>query len=915
MNKYIVCCLLISTLSITLNSNILGQVIVKGQVVDADNGEPLVGATILTIGADQGNITDSEGKFSLLVAPNSSISIKYLGYKDLKKTVPATDLLDLGVVMMETDEYSLDDVTITSSIAISRKTPVALSSINNSYIEEKIGMQDFPEILKATPGVYATRKGGGFGDSELRLRGFKSENIAVMVNGVPVNDMEWGGIYWSNWAGLIDVSRSVQVQRGLGASKVSAPSVGGSVNIITNTIDAKKGGFISYGMGNHGYNKVVFKVSTGLMKNGWALTLLGGRTWGEGYVQGTEFNSYNYFINVAKRINDSHQLSLTAFGAPQWHNQRNKNDGLTMDGWQQVKKFMGDDRPYTYNPTYGYGINGERKTSSKNEYHKPQISLNHLWQINEKSNLSTALYVSIGRGYGYSGQGFSSAYRNKWYGASYGTLNTELRHPDGTFAYDEIYEINAASTDGALMAMSKSVNSHNWYGLLSTYSTKIGKNFDFYGGIDFRYYKGIHTNELIDLYGADYFLDSSSRGSVLPENNSAATEGDAFVNKEMRVGDIVYRDYDGYIAQEGVFAQAEYKLEKLNAFISGSLSNFSYWRYDRFYYDKDHARSKTENFLGYNIKGGANYNLTDNHNIFANVGYISRAPFYSGGVFLSGQVSNITNPEAINEKIFSIELGYGLHNKFIDIKLNAYHTKWMDKTMTKGIEVKSNNVYIDQISLNMAGVDAVHQGIELDFIAKPFNWLDITGMVSLGDWNWKGNSTGYFYDSGGQPVKSYGRNPETGNTEIVHASGIQADDHAYMTVDLDGVNVGGSAQTTASLGIKIKPIEGLYFGADYLLYARNYSDWNFSSYDLVLNGTKEYETPWRIPSAGVVDLHAGYSFKIGGLDASVSGNIFNLLDKEYIVDANDGTDHDKATAYGIFYGFGRTGSVKLKITF
>ncbi len=915
MKKYIACFLLALTISVVSTGAVLSQVIVKGQVLDASDDTPLSGAVVLVLGSGQSGTTDAEGLFSLPVAPNSSIIIRHLGYKEQKKTIPATNAVDLGVIMMEIDEYSLDDVTITSSIAIARKTPVALSSINSAYIEEKIGMQDFPEILKTTPGIYSTRKGGGFGDSELRLRGFKSENIAVMVNGVPMNDMEWGGVYWSNWAGLVDVSRSVQVQRGLGASKVSAPSVGGSVNIITNTIDVKKGGFVSYEMGDHGYNKVTFKVSTGLTGEGWALTLLGGRTWGDGYIQGTEFNSYNYFINIAKRISSRHQLSLTAFGAPQWHNQRNKNDGLTIDGWQQVKKYMGEGSAFQYNPTYGYGINGERKTSSKNAYHKPQISLNHLWQINDISNLSTALYVSLGRGYGYSGQGYNSEYKNRWYGSSYGALSTQLRNPDGTFAYDEIYGINAASTTGSLMAMSNSVNDHNWYGILSTYSTKIGKNIDFYGGIDFRYYKGIHTNELTDLYGADYFIDSFSRRNVLPENNSAAAAGDVYVNEQLTTGDIVYRDYDGYVVQEGLFAQAEYNLDKLSAFVSGSLSNFTYWRYDRFYYDKDHARSGTENFPGFTVKGGANYNLTENHNFFANIGYISRAPFFSGGVFLSAQVSNMTNPDAVNEKVFSMELGYGFQNSFVDVRLNAYRTKWMDKTLTKGIDVKDNNVYIDQISLNMTGINAIHQGVELDFRAKPLGWLEITGMVSLGDWQWTGNATGYFYDSGGQPVKSYGKNAETGKTEIVHASGIQAADHAYMTVDLDDVKVGGSAQTTAALGFKIKPLKGLYFGADYLLYARNYSDWSFNPSDLVPNGSKKYESPWEIPSAGVVDINAGYGFKIGSLDATISGNVFNLFDKEYIVDANDGREHNKETAYGVFYGFGRTGSVKLKINF
>ena len=256
--------------------------------------------------------------------------------------------------------------------------------------------------------------------------------------------------------------------------------MGGSINIVTRTIDAKKGGSVSYAMGNDGYNKLLFNVSSGLTKDGWAMTLLGGKTWGNGYIQGTEFEGYNYFLNIAKRINDNHQISLTAFGAPQWHNQRSNYDGLTIEGWQQVKNYMKGDSPYKYNPTFGYGLNGERKTSAHNEYHKPQISLNHLWQVNEKTSLSTTLYTSIGRGSGYSGQGYTSTLSNSWYGSSDGALNTTYRNSDGTFAYDQIYAINEASQNGSQMAMSKSINNHNWYGLLSTFSSTINKEINYY---------------------------------------------------------------------------------------------------------------------------------------------------------------------------------------------------------------------------------------------------------------------------------------------------------------------------------------------------------------------------------------------------------------------------------------------------
>lgn len=907
--------LLLAVLTICFTATAVAQGTVKGKVVDAENNEPLIGATVSVSGTTLGTVTDIDGNFVLkLTSSKATLEFKYLGYQDKTMKVTQKGNVDLGTVALSLDAKTLGDVVITSSIAVARKTPVAVTTLAPEFIEEKLGTQEFPEILKSTPGVYATKQGGAYGDSKINMRGFKSENIAVMVNGIPMNDMEWGGLYWSNWAGLSDVTRSMQTQRGLGASKVSAPSVGGSINIVTRTIDQKKGGSISYAMGNDGYNKLLFHVSTGMSKDGWALTLLGGKTWGDGYIQGTEFSAYNYFVNIAKRINDAHQISFTAFGAPQWHNQRSNKDGLSIKGWQAVKNYMGDKSPYRYNPTYGFGPNGERMSASHNEYHKPQLSLNHQWQINEKSSLSTAAYVSIGRGYGNAGQGYKkdangTTYRNMWYGSYKGNLNTYFRNSDGTFAYDQIYDMNEASDNGSMMAMSKSINEHNWYGLLSTYTTKFGDYIDFYGGIDFRYYKGTHTNELSDLYGGKYFLDES-REKVKAVNNALAGTPE-YVKKKLQVGDVVYRDYDGYAMSEGVFAQAEYNKDKLSAFLAGSISNTGYWRYDRFYYDKQHAESETVNFIGYTVKGGANYNLNEYHNVFANVGYISRAPFFSGGAFLQSATSNATNPDAVNEKIFSFELGYGFRSPYFTANLNVYHTQWFDKTNAASVNIedeKGNQV--DRATINMQGVDATHQGIELDFVARPFRWLDINGMFSIGNWRWSSTPKGYFYNSLGQPLAYE-------NGKFVEATGIMAPDHASVALDLDGVRVGGSAQTTASLGATAKISKALRVGFDCVFYGRNYSDWAIESSDLTynINKTLVYDSPWRIPSAYVCDLNASYRFKIGGVNAILSGVVNNLFDQEYISDATDGSNHDWQTAYGIFYGFGRTYNLKLKLNF
>ena len=898
---YLLGLFLVLPLGLTFAQKTLG-----GQVIDSKTKEPLVGASVVIQGTTKGTVTDYDGNFSLtLEEGENTLQVVFIGYEDYKLEVKSS-MKSLGVIQMEPQNIGIVEVSVSAPIGVARKTPVAMSTLSPRLIEEKLGTLEFPEVLKSTPGVYATKSGGGFGDSKINMRGFQSANVAVMVNGVPMNDMEWGGVYWSNWAGLSDVTRSLQTQRGLGASKVSAPSVGGSINIVTNSTNAKEGGAISYALGNDGYNKIVFSVSSGMNEKGWAFSFLGGKTWGDGYIQGTDFVGYNYFVNISKRINDKHQLSFTAFGAPQEHYQRSNYDGLSIAGWQQVKNYMDGDSPYKYNPTYGFGLNGERKTSSFNHYHKPQISLNHLWQINDKSSLSTVAYVSIGRGYGFSGQGSTSTYSGYWYGASNGVLNTTFRNTDGTFAYDQIYELNEESDAGSIMAMSKSINYHNWVGLVSTLTTKVGQHLDVYGGIDMRYYKGIHTKELNDLYGGDYYIDRYRRNVSSVNNVNAGT--DAFNNKKLQVGDIVYRDYDGFVLQEGAFGQAEYNEGKLSAFAAVSLSNTSYWRYDRFYYDKEHAKSKTVNFLGYTVKGGANYNLDEHQNVFANIGYISRAPFFSGGAFLSSTVSNAVNPDAVNEKIFSVELGYGFRSRYLDAKLNVYSTAWMDKTMTRSMDIVDSNTreVVDRANLNMQGVDALHNGIEVEVKSHLTDWLDLTGMLSLGDWKWNSNAVGYFYNEAGQPLAD-------GNGAL--ASAIGADDHSSMKLNLKDVPVGGSAQTTAAIGAKIKITKDLRCGIDYNYFGRNFADWSFSSSDLAMNSSKTYEESWEIPAAWVGDFFASYSFKFGSTRATLSGNVNNVLDQEYIADAYDGAGHDWQSAYRIFYGFGRTYNVRLKIKF
>ncbi len=898
--------LLLAVLGVCSIATAVAQGTVKGKVVDAENQEPLIGATVSVSGTTLGTVTDIDGNFVLkLTSAKATIEFKYLGYKDIQMDINAKHNVDLGEVAMTVDSHTLGDVVVTSTIAVARRTPVAVSNVMMDYIEERIGSQEFVEILKSTPGVHANKQGGGFGDSEIYMRGFDNTNTATMVNGVPVNDMENGTVYQSNWSGLRDVISVMQTQRGVGASKVSSPSVGGTINIITKGAEAKKGGSAYYRMGTYGQHKMLFRVSTGMSENGWAVSLLGSKEWGEKAPQGSDYTGYTYFLSVAKRLNDAHQLTFTALGSPQTHYQRSSYGALTLKGWKEVEQRYGV-KNYRYNSTFGYDNNGQRRTSEFNQYHKPQISLNHQWNINEKSSLSTVAYVSIGRGNGYSGQGnedYGYAYSD-WRGGSYGSLNMTYRRADGTFDYGAIQDLNAASEYGSMLVMTKNKNYHDWYGFISNYTTKIGEYIDFYGGVDFRYYKGTHTNEIIDLYDGEYFMDST-RGDVIAANNKNASNP-AWRYQKLGVGDVVYRDYDGHVMQEGAFFQAEYSKDKISAFVSGSLSNTTYWRYDRFYYDEAHAKSKTINKLGFSVKGGANYNINENHNVFVNLGYLSRAPKFNAA-FMQSTTSNVINTEAKNEKVFMVDLGYGFKNSWLNANVTAYYTNWMDKSMTKYGQMDNQTEYY----MNMTGVGALHKGVEVDFKVKPLRWLEISGMFSWGDWKWNKNATGYAYNDNGQPLTA------DGTTTTVGAA-----DHAWATINLKDVRVGGSAQTTAALGANVQLGGGFRIGADWTYYGRNYAYYSFSGSNLSLGKEVTVLDPWKIPANSTIDMNASYRFKIAGLDAVLSGNVNNLLNYQYIIKAwnpstiaSSGTPAATSENIYCFFDSGRTLTATLKINF
>lgn len=895
--------ILLTFLAISMVGSAYAQNIIRGKVVDSETLDPVVGATIMTVqDASNGTTTNTQGYFEIATS-SKELRISFIGYSD--ETVYVKNSQDQLIVKLHPQSLTLSDVVVVGQYAVDRKTPIASSTIWASEISSRIGNQEFVDVFKYTPGVHPNKQGGSWSDSEIYMRGFDNTNIAVMINGIPVNDLETRSVYWSNWASISDVAAVVQTQRGLGASKVSNPSVGGTINIVTKSSSIKKSGTFVYGIGADGYNKAQLSLNSGLLKNGWSFSLSGGRTWGNGYARGTSFDAYNYFVNISKLFKGGHELKLTAFGSPQHHYMR--SNALTMDEWEKVKKYNTNNKHWDrFNPDYGTDKYGNRKSADYNVYHAPFVILNHSWQINEKSNLSTSIYATFGSGYGHSGMANSDTYSSMdWYGALDGMLNNTFRGADGSVDYGKIQDINVASQTGSQLILAKQKNVNTSTGAIVCYSNEFAEKWRFNVGLDARYFKARHTYEILDLFAGEYYIDPS-RANVAIENNSVANV-DSWRNEKLGVGDVIQRDYDAVIVQEGVFSQIEYSTQRISAFISGALNYSHYWRYDRFYYDANHAKSQVVNYLGGNVKAGVNYNINHEHNIFANLGYISNVPKFKNGAFMSANTSHAVNPDAKNEQILSAELGYGFHNSWLDLKFNGYITNWKDKAMFKKGSLPNKEQYV----INMTGVDALHMGLELEAFIRPTRWLNIAAMVSIGDWRWNSKSVkGYAYDLYGNAITTDGT-----------ITSVGASDHAWASINMANVPVGGSAQTTAALELIFKPYKDLYLAIGGTVYDRNYAYYSFSGSNLSLGKELSISEPWVIPTYATMDVRLGYTFDIKGLPVTLSGGVNNLLDNHYIEKAWDPSNISKSSSLPdpskvyLFYSIGRTWNLSLKFQF
>ena len=880
---------------------------ISGTVIDEEANQPLPGATVVIKGTQIGTTTDFDGLFSISDAKAGDILvITFIGFDAAEE-----EAYDGMEVVLQTALNQLSEVVVTSGvidIAKVRETPVAVSAISVSEITLKTGNLEFPEIMNKTPGVYATKQGGGYGDSRISLRGFDQRNTSFLINGQPVNDMENGWVYWSNWQGLTDVASGIQIQRGLGASRLAVPSVGGTVSIFTKAASKSQGGKVLQMIGNDGYKKTGVSYNTGKNEKGWASSFLLSRWEGDGYVYNTSGEGYTYFAAVGYAPEGSaHELNFSFLGAGQWHHQR--------DVWVSIRDYQnfgseGIDQRWNSN---GGTLNGEEFSMRRNFYNKPLATFNWDWEINSNLKLATSLYGSAGRGGGTGPRG--NNYRNgvsdilpfrKDLTEHYLENGRGSRDANGFIDFDAVVANNQATTEGytgdiggyeglligsngfrdsnvnrEVLVRRASMNSHNWVGGISNLEGQFGK-FKTSIGVDLRSYTGYHYRTLNHLMGLDGYYSTGNRNSA-GQIIETTIEASPFKNTGLNGPKIDYYNV-GKVGWQGLNTMVEYGGDKLTAVVQAGLSNQAFQRID--YFDQvGNPESEVQNQGGGYIKGGANFNIDEKQNVFFNTGFISRQPQF-GAVFPN--YGNDINPDLQNEEITSFELGYGFAANDFSFNINAYTTTWGNRFVQRNL---SNQQGVDG-SAQFKNIDVVHNGIEFEGKYRLSNSTKFKGMLSIGDWRYTKDFEAELFDDQQQSIG-------TG------------------TLYLKDAKVGDAAQFTANIGVDQRITKNISMDLDYRFVDGLYADYSITDSEFT---NPDNNGALKLPSYGLFDL--GVTGKIGN-GWTIRANINNLLDETYIAESNSNIHATDAsttwngvdTRNSVWFGFGRTWNASLTYRF
>ena len=841
-------------------------------------GAGVVGAQVVLshteTGAQYGGLTEAGGRYAVMGVPAGSynLAVNMIGFsaEDEEISVMSGETTTHDVAMMPS-ALTLGSLEVLAERAEARKTPVAYSDISKSQIQTQLGSRDLPLVLNVTPSVYSTVQGGGAGDARVNVRGFSQRNTAVMINGVPVNDMENGWVYWSNWDGLGDAATSIQLQRGLSAINLATPSIGGTLNVITDPSSRNPGYNLKQEFGSGNFLKTTMTASTGPVGD-FALTASVARKTGDGIIDGTWTDAWSFYLASQYKMGDRNRLEFYALGAPQRHGHNlyklniatlNRDFAASLDDYDRAAlDHFANEAGRFWNPNFngvdpsysgrqftstgpGAGVFSRHSRNFLNErenyFHKPQVNLNWYSNLGSGVTANTVAYYSGGKGGGT---------------GTFGSLRWDFTYNQRFVDWNATIDRNSGSNTGSFGILRNSVNNQDTWGFITRLHKEFAGDLNTELGIDWRTATIEHYREVRDLLGGDYF-NGCFRGNC---HSDFWTEADA----NRGLGDKIHYHNENDVNWVGVHLQAE------KSSPAGSFYGMVGWSRNAYnftdFFTKGDGGGPLElssgGLTGYQVKGGAVRNMGPEWSVYGNAGVVSKVPIFDGAIDdINGL--KIDNPQ--NETFLSFEAGTrfrSLGRKF-SLDANLYFTQWNDRTARRFARDFFGED--EDAVIRMLGMDARHMGVEVEAAFQPSDFMRFDGALSLGDWKHTDNIQGSY-------------SSEDRQSETV--------EYTFFVKDL---YVGDAPQFQMAYAVSLFPSGGLFLRLQGKTFGKHYA--NFDPFSRTTDVDEGVQS-WRPPGYSVFDLHASYRLS-DELSAPFGGNVrlfihgYNMFDAIYVQDATD----------------------------
>ncbi len=887
---------------------------ITGSVFNADN-QAVVGADVMLLGTNYYTQTDQNGNFVLdkIKPGNYQIFISSPGYEDyINEIVVKTGMsYDLGKIKLNVLNVEEDQTIVTLS--------------QDEIAQEESGEENISGLLHGSRDVFLSAAAYNLGQLRFKIRGYDNRYTEIDINGVPMENLDNGRVYWSLWGGLNAVTRYKTSYLGLQKNDMTFGNLGGSTNIDMYPSKNREGYNVTYSLTNRSYRqRLMFTYSTGLMENNWALTFSGSRRWSnEGYQPGTFYDAWAYYVGAEKHIG-KHQLVFNFFGAPI---KRGKAGPTT----QEVYDLMGDN---FYNPYWGWQ-EGEKRNSRIANSHIPVFLFTDVFNLNKTTKITSTLMARAGRNgstalnwynapdprpdyYRYLpsyyqlpevSEAIAEAFQND---PNYNQINWTRIYNVNYNSYDEIenadgIEGNTVTGRRAQYILEERRYDQRSIALSSVINKSIKDNIKVDGGVLVRYYKTKNFKVLDDLLGADYWVDIDKYAERDYVDLDSAQNDLQHPNHIIKEGDVFGYNYDANTVNSRIWTQGQISLRKFDIYGALALSYTGFWRYGYMqngkFPENSLGKSKTNNFFNYAVKSGVTYKLTGRHYFVVRAAYMTQAPTFMNA-YISPRTRDYTVDNLKSEKILSVDGGYFLRAPKIKASINAFYTQFNDQTKVRSFYHDGYRNYVNYVLTNL---NTTHEGVEMAVDYKINSALSASAAASLG----------YYY---------YTSRPDVTIT-VDNSSEVLAQD---KTVYIENYFVGGTPQTAATAGMRYRGKKYWFAGFNVNYVDNNYIQINperrtEEAIAYVVPGSDQWHAildQQKLNGGFTLDLFFSKSFKYKDYYMYLNISVNNVLNntniqtggfEQYRFDLKTKDPNRFPPKY--FYGYGRQYFINLSFRF